>query len=92
MRGCNNLPPDWWDDRDGKQMLPSTFMAAGKAIWGKTPDAALATMGVPPDFRCQIRRNGQRRAAPDRAAGDMDIYFVASGSPQVVDAAVRLPR
>ncbi len=55
-------------------------------IWGKTPEAVLAAMGVPPDFRCQISAQTVKPRYIHRTAGDTDIYFVANGSPRAVDA------
>ena len=55
-------------------------------VWGKTPDAVLAAMGVPPDFRCETSAQTVKPRYIHRAAGETDIYFVANGSPQAVDA------
>ncbi|MBI4584360.1 MAG: hypothetical protein HY717_10100 [Planctomycetes bacterium] len=52
----------------------------GKVASGKTPEQILANLGLPPDFTA---------AGPirwiHRRAGDVEIYFVASGSQQPVE-------
>ena len=53
----------------------------GKIVTGKTAAETLAKLGVPPDFATdRPLRHIHRRI------GDLDVYFVANGAPQAVDA------
>ena len=79
------IAAELWGDCDGKNVTEHVC-GKGKVIWGKTPDAVLAAMGVPPDFRCQISAQTVKPRYIHRTAGDTDIYFVANGSPRAVDA------
>ena len=56
-------------------------------ICGKTPEAVLAEMGVPPDFRSEkITSQTPTSRYIHRAADGVDIYFVSNASPRAVDA------
>ena len=72
-----------WGDCDGRTV---TSTSARGGDLGQDARAVLAAMDVPPDFRCHISAQTVTPHCIHRAAGDTDIYFVANGSPQAVDA------
>ena len=75
------LAGELWGDAGG-QKVTEHRCGKGKVVWGKTPEAVLAEMGVPPDVRCESAagRGGLRYV--HRSAGGLDLYFVANGTQQ----------
>jgi hypothetical protein len=74
------LANELWGDCDGKTVKEHTY-GKGKIIWGLTPEEVLTKMGTRPDFTA-----GPFIRWIHRRAGEMDIYFVASASPQSNEA------
>jgi (4-O-methyl)-D-glucuronate---lignin esterase len=74
------LADELWGDCDGKTVKEHAY-GKGKTVWGLTPEETLAKMGVQPDFSA-----GPFVRWIHRRVGDMDIYFVASASPQPAEA------
>ncbi|MCC6729311.1 MAG: hypothetical protein IT208_08220 [Chthonomonadales bacterium] len=64
--------------------LADALWGSGRVITGRTVDRVLASRGIPPDFRADRVLNWIHR----RAGAD-DIYFVANGRRQAVNAYCR---
>ncbi len=80
------LADELWGDCDGKTVTEHAF-GKGKVICGKTPEAVLAEMGVPPDFRAEkLTSQTPTSRYIHRAADGADIYFVSNASPRTLDA------
>ncbi len=79
------LATELWGDCDGKRTTERRN-GKGRVVWGTTPEAVLAGMGVPPDFDSLPPLNMPKLRYIHRAAGGTDVYFVANGSPQAMDA------
>ncbi len=79
------LAAELWGDCDGKKTTEHRC-GRGRVVWGKTPEAVLAAEGVPPDFRCEISAKTAKLRYIHRADGETDVYFVANGGSQAVDA------
>jgi hypothetical protein len=80
------LVGELWGDCDGKTVTEHAC-GKGKVICGKTPEAVLAEIGVPPDFRSEkITAQTPTSRYIHRAADGADIYFVSNANPHAVDA------
>jgi hypothetical protein len=69
-----------WGDCNGATVTEHRY-GEGRAIWGLPPETVLHEMGVQPDFTSPAGFHWIHRAA-----GDGDIYFVASPHEQPVTA------
>ena len=79
------LVAELWGDCDGKTVTEHAC-GKGKVICGKTPEAVLAEMGVPPDFLAEkITSQTPTSRYIHRAADGTDIYFVSNAGPRAVD-------
>ena len=78
------LAAELWGDCDGKTITEHRC-GKGKIVWGKTPEAVLAEMGVPPDFRPNLPSDALGLRYIHRAVDGTDVYFVANGHPQALD-------
>ncbi|MFZ1936814.1 MAG: glycosyl hydrolase [Thermoguttaceae bacterium] len=79
------LVAELWGDCDGKTVTEHAC-GKGKVICGKTPEAVLAEMGVPADFRAEkITSQTQTSRYIHRAADGVDIYFVSNANPRAID-------
>ena len=79
------LAAELWGDCDGKSITEHR-LGKGKIVWGQKPEAVLASLGVPPDFRSELASGKTNLRYIHRAAAGADWYFVANGSPHTVDA------
>ncbi len=75
------LAAELWDDCDGTKVTEHRC-GRGKVVWGKTPEAVLAAMRVPPDFRCESAGGQGGLRYIHRSVEGTDVYFVANGTQQ----------
>jgi hypothetical protein len=64
------------------QALAEELWGRGKILADRTPEQVLTEQGVPPDFAAEGPLHAIHRILP----GEVDVYFVANGSPRSVDA------
>ncbi len=74
------LGGELWGDCDGQQVRAHAY-GQGKVFWGLTPEAVLAQQSLPPDFTGPTYVRWIHRTV-----GETEIYFVANGRSQTVDA------
>jgi hypothetical protein len=79
------LAAELWGDCDGNSITEHR-LGKGKVVWGRKPEAVLAGLDVPPDFRSEVASGTTTLRYIHRAAAGTDWYFVANSSPHALDA------
>lgn len=70
-----------WGDCDGTTITEHRS-GQGRIIWGKTPEAVLTEMGIPPDFRHTMLSGGGAIRYIHRTVDGTEVFFIANSTPQ----------